>query len=168
MNDEAAGVEDSRGTVDYILRTAQQNTLQLSAMADQKASVVLGASFVMASIVFGDLTATDDRAIATIILAVTAVTAGLLAALSIIPRTGSRGGRRNLLFFASIAELDHDEYLRQMRQMLGERDALYEAVLEDLYQASVVLRARKYPLLRASYVALTTGMVATLVAVLIS
>ena len=55
-----------------------------------------------------------------------------------------------------------------MRALIDDRDALYDAVIEDLYQAAEVLSSRKYPLLRASYIALTVGMVATLVAVLVT
>ena len=50
MDEQGQAGEDAqpiegRQTVDHVLRTVQQNTLQLSAMADQKASVVLGAAF---------------------------------------------------------------------------------------------------------------------------
>ena len=92
MNDEAGMVDGStepiqgRQTVDHVLRTVQQNTLQLSAMADQKASVVLGAAFVMATIVFGDLTGLEESNVETVMLAVTAVLSGVLAALAVMPR----------------------------------------------------------------------------------
>ncbi|MEO0493707.1 MAG: Pycsar system effector family protein [Actinomycetota bacterium] len=156
--------------INYVLRTAQQNTLHLSAMADQKASVVLGASFVMASIVFSDVAGDTDPALASILLAVTAVVSGLFAALAVMPRgvsSKNSDGSTNVLFFGHVATMDHDEYFDRMQDVLESGPTIYGAILEDLYQASQVLMFRKYRLLRYSYVALTVGMVATLIAVLI-
>jgi hypothetical protein len=170
MNEDVDGRVPHADAINYVLRTAQQNTLHLSAMADQKASVVLGASFVMASIVFSDVAGESDPAIASILLAVTAVASGLLAAFAVMPRvmtSVSTSDRRNLLFFGTVAGMDHDDYLEQMHRVIGSAPAIYDAILEDLYQASHVLMRRKYRLLRLSYVALTVGMVATLIAVLV-
>ncbi len=155
--------------INYVLRTAQQNTLHLSAMADQKASVVLGASFVMASIVFADVAGEADPALASILLAVTAVVAGLLAALAVMPRglsTSKPEQSQNILFFGHVARMSREDYVEQMDDVLASGPDIYAAILEDLWQASQVLLFRKYRLLRYAYVALTVGMVATLIAVL--
>ncbi len=168
MNDEPL---QGRQTVDHVLRTVQQNTLQLSAMADQKASVVLGAAFVMATIVFGDLTGLEDSNVETVLLACTAVLSGVLAALAVMPRVavgGQEAGRPNLLFFGAIAQIERDDYIAQMREVLHDDDAIYEAVLDDIHQGAQVLLRRKYLLLKLSYLALIVGMIATLIAVLIS
>ncbi|MEM7284829.1 MAG: Pycsar system effector family protein [Actinomycetota bacterium] len=160
-----------RQTVDHVLRTVQQNTLQLSAMADQKASVVLGAAFVMATIVFGDLTGLEDSNVETVLLAVTAVLSGVLAAFAVMPRImvgGQRSERPNLLFFGAVATLERDDYIARMRALLQDDDAIYEAVLEDIHQGSQVLLERKYRLLKLSYLALIVGMISTLIAVLVT
>lgn len=166
-HDEAIEHSDA---INYVLRTAQQNTLMLSSMADQKASVVLGASFVMASIVFADVGGESDPAVASILLAVTAVASGLLAALAVMPRimTSTKNSDRvNLLFFGNVARMEHGDYVARMREMLDSSPAIHDAIIEDLYQAAQVLMHRKYRLLRLSYLALMVGMVATLVAVLL-
>lgn len=160
-----------RTTVDHALRTVQQNTLHLSAMADQKASVVLGAAFVMATIVFGDLTGLEEQNVETVMLACTAVLSGVLAALAVMPRIvigGEEGGRPNLLFFGSIAQMDREDYIARMREVIQDDDLIYEAILEDIHQGAQVLLTRKYRLLKLSYLALIVGMIATLIAVLIS
>ena len=177
MNDEAGMVDGStepiqgRQTVDHVLRTVQQNTLQLSAMADQKASVVLGAAFVMATIVFGDLTGLEESNVETVMLAVTAVLSGVLAALAVMPRImvgGERAERTNLLFFGAIATMPSEDYIARMRAVLADDDKIYDAILEDIHQASRLLLNRKYRLLKLSYLALIVGMIATLIAVLVS
>ncbi len=155
---------EANSTIDYALRTAQQNTLQLSSMADQKASIVLGSSFVITSIVFTGLDATDLEA-ARLSLAVTSVVSGLLAALALLPRMSWRrsvGSKPNLLFFGTVSRLDHADYRRRMREMLADDADIYDAIIEDLYQAASA-PARKYQLLWLSYVTLMVGMVVSLV-----
>jgi len=58
---------DRNNAVNYLLRTAQQSNVHLSAMADQKASIVLGAAFVMATVASGDLISAEDPAPALIV-----------------------------------------------------------------------------------------------------
>ena len=81
-------------------------------MADQKASVVLGAAFVMATIVFGDLTGLDEQNVETVMLACTAVLSGVLAALAVMPRIMVGGEVSevvpNLLFFGAIAQMNRE------------------------------------------------------------
>lgn len=162
---EASVPYEGRQSVDTALRTAQQNTLGLSAMADQKASVVLGAAFVMATIVFGDIAGLDTLEAPRLLLAITSVASGVLAAGAVMPRvsTPSTGGRPNLLFFGTVADLDRDDYFAQMREVLASDELLYEVILDDIHQASVVLHRRKYRLLKLSYLVLIVGMVATLI-----
>ena len=170
MSESAERPVPHSDAINYVLRTAQQNTLHLSAMADQKASVVLGASFVMASIVFADVAGETDPALASILLAVTAVASGLLAAFAVMPSVAARvstSERANVLFFGNVAAMEHDEYFDRMHAVIESGPSIYDAILEDLYQASHVLMRRKYRLLRLSYLALMVGMVATLIAVLI-
>lgn len=160
-----------RQTVDHALRTVQQNTIHLSSMADQKASVVLGAAFVMATIIFGDITGLDTLDVPRVMLAVTAVGSGVLAALAVTPRLKAAeqvGARKNLLFFGEVADLERDDYVARMREILHDDDAIYEAIMDDIHQASFVLLRRKYRLLQASYSMLIVGMLATLVAVIIA
>ena len=128
----------ARSSVDYALRTAQQNTLHLSAMADQKASIVLGSSFLILSIIFTDIDLADPD-FAVLALATTALASGLLATLALIPRMPTRTRRStypNLLFFGTVARMDHNEYMTAMRDVIADDSRLYDAILEDLYQSS--------------------------------
>ena len=61
-----------------------------------------------------------------------------------------------------------EDYIARMRGVLADDDKIYDAILEDIHQASRLLLNRKYRLLKLSYLALVVGMIATLIAVLVS
>ena len=70
--------------------------------------------------------------------------------------------------FGAIASMEPDDYVARMREVLADDDKIYDAIMEDIHQASQVLLGRKYRLLKLSYLALILGMIATLIAVLVS
>ena len=76
--------------------------------------------------------------------------------------------RRQPLFFGAVARLDSDDYLGLMRDLLGDRDRLYDAVIENLHASSVVLLRSKFRPLQISYAILVVGMVCTFVAALVT
>ncbi len=162
--DHTPAFDGSQGriSIDNALRTAQQNTLQLSAMADQKASVVLGAAFVMATIVVGDLDGTND--LVQLMLLITAIGSGAAAGLALMPGSQSRAakGHPNPLFFNGVVKMTEAEYFSEMRRVTKDDAALYQAICTDLYLSSIALGKRKFPLLRFSYQFLILGMLVTL------
>lgn len=159
---EGAAVVNGRASADYVLRTAQQNLLQLSTMADQKASVVLGAAFVTATIVFGDVAGSSDLDALRLSLLVTAILSGVLAAIALAPRLATKPAREQPLFFGSIARMDAEEYRRLMRDLLAADQRIYDAIVDDLHAASRVLVTSKFRPLQYSYLVLVVGMTATL------
>lgn len=165
------GVKDDPpyGSADYALRTTQQTLIHLSAMADQKASIVLGSSFVMASIVLGDLAGASELDAARLLLMVTSTCAGILAALALMPSlSANKVTAKQPLFFASIAQMEIDDYQHVMSDMLGDREKIYDTIVHDLHASSRVLLRTKFRPLQASYAVLVVGMAATLVAVVVS
>ena len=156
---------EGRQSADYVLRTAQQNLLQLSAMADQKASVVLGSAFVMATIVFGDVAGNGLDPVRVAIL-VTAIGSGLFAAIALAPRMVGAPAHDQPLFFGSIATMERDEYRHLMREMLDDDRRIHDAIVCDLHSASRVLLHSKFRPLQVSYLVLVVGMTSTLIVAL--
>lgn len=157
-----AEAQHGTSSADYVLRTAQQNLVQMSALADQKASVVLASAFVAATIVFGDVAGSAELDALRISMLVTAVLSGILAAVALAPRFGIRPTKRQPLFFGSIAQMDRDEYREVMSEMLSNDRLIYETIVDDLHAASRVLVTSKYRPLQYSYLVLVVGMTATL------
>ena len=148
------------------LRTAQRNTLTLSQMADQKASILMGATFVVFSLSIGR--ALDGHLPWSLaILAVFAFLSSLLTVITVMPSVG-RSPRRhiepNLLFFGHFAAMDEEEWTRMMLERLTTNEALYRTMLHDLYQNGQVLQLRKYRYLGYAYRTFVAGLVLTLVA----
>lgn len=161
-SEDAANDRSNRNnTINYLLRTAQQSNVQLSAMADQKASIALGATFVMATVAAGDLLGDGDPAPALVVLAVASVVAGIFAILALIPKIGAPEGAANPLFFGHVALFTAEEYHERMAEVLADPDTAHRAIIEDFRRSSVVLLRSKYRWLRFSYLTLLVGMLAT-------
>lgn len=155
---------EARATVDYMLRTAQQNQMALTSLADQKANIVLGLTFLLTTL-SATRFAQGDLPPAILMLLVSAVAAALFALAALIPgsavvhRPAARQGAAdpNPLFFGGIAAFDYPDYLVRMAGVMRTDAGVYDAIIADLHAGALALR-RKYLWLRYSYVALVTGL----------
>jgi hypothetical protein len=147
-----------------VVRTAQQINVQLSAMADQKASILMGAAFVIFTIAINQGHGALPP-LPLLILGASAFVAAVCAVLAIMPAAGAKPrGPANLLFFGHFAQLEEAEFTEAMLEILRSDDASYRAMLRDMHQNGVVLARRKYRMLAYAYRALLAGMTASLVA----
>ena len=166
MVDPAAPPEAETYSVQAIhaLRTAQNNTLRLSQMADQKASILMGATFLVFSIAVGRSLA-GDLPWPLAILAVFAFLSSLCAATAIMPSVGKPrgGGRRNKLFFGHFHDREEEEWTREVLGDLHTDEAVFRLMLHDIYQNGQVLQRKKYRFMGYAYRIFIVGLVATLV-----
>ncbi|MEO1133777.1 MAG: Pycsar system effector family protein [Cyanobacteria bacterium J06639_1] len=154
----------------YLLRTAQQHHVQLSAMADRKAGILIGSSFVVLAIVLTEL----ERGTLPLPLCIFAIFTFLSAGLSVmavIPRLGDRRARDsdfNTLFFGHFAHLSEGDYCDRVFDVLQSEEKVYKAFVRDIYQMGKVLYEKKYRYLSYSYRTFMVGLCATLIAVLVT
>jgi hypothetical protein len=148
------------------LRTVQQLTLTLSQMADQKASILMGATFVVFSISISR--ALDGHLPWSLaVLAVFSFLSALLAVLAVMPSV-SRAGKgpaaadTNLFFFGHFAQMSEEEWIAAMFDRLSTDEGLHRTMLRDMYQNGQVLYRRKYRYLGYAYRAFVLGLVVTL------
>lgn len=161
-------MEGNRSAVIYMLRTAQQHHVQLSMMADQKASALIAACFVTLSITFAYVSSHEPNMPLLVIMGF-AILSALCAVLAVIPRVQSSPrivGQRNLLFFGEFADLSMDEFVAQTRPLLEDNEAVYDAMLRDIYCLGRVLMQRKYRFLKLAYSCFLVGLVAAPVSAL--
>lgn len=155
----------------HLVRTAQQLTMQLSQMADQKASILMGATFVVFTLAVGQAR-TGALALPLAILATFSFLSALLAVSAVLPRVGNaplaalRDGKdhSNILFFGRFAQMDEDEYIAAVKARLRTEEDMYEIMLRDTYQNGVVLARRKYRYLAIAYRLFVAGLTLTFAA----
>jgi len=147
----------------HALRTAQNNTLRLSQMADQKASILMGATFLVFSIAVGRSLA-GDLPWPLAILAAFAFLSSLCAATAIMPSIGKPrgGGRRNMLFFGHFYDREEEEWTLDVLGELHTDETVLRLMLDDIYQNGQVLQRRKYRYLGYAYRLFIVGLGATL------
>ncbi|HEX7418262.1 MAG TPA: Pycsar system effector family protein [Thermoanaerobaculia bacterium] len=153
----------ARSSVDNLLRTVQQHHVQLSVMADMKASILITVSSIVATIALSRASEPRLRP-ALLTLAVSCLISLLLAMIAVLPTFAKRHGTRNLLFFGHFADMNEDEYMRAMEQVLQSDDLVYETAVRDIHSLGTYLHRKKYRFLRLAYISLIAGFViATLV-----
>src|SRR3954471_4967721 len=94
----------------HLMRTAQLAQIQLSAMADAKASILMGATFVIFTITISQAR-TGAAPLPLLILGGAAFFAAICAVLAVLPLTrgGKPTGERNILFFGVFSQMGEDE-----------------------------------------------------------
>lgn len=145
----------------HLLRTTQLAHFQLSAMADQKASILMGASFVIFTIAVGQARGAGAP-LPLLILGGFSFLSAICAVVAVLPSFGRRpAGEPNLLFFGAFTDLGEQEFVDRIVAGLGDDEAIYRAMARDIYQNGCVLRRRKYRMLGWAYRIFLAGLIAS-------
>jgi hypothetical protein len=159
MADQAADPPRYPPNSIHAVRTAQQIHVSLSQMADQKANMLLAATFLVFTIALGQARASAEP-LPLLVLGVFAFFSAVLSILSVMPATRFRtGGRLNVLFFGSFEQLSEEEFLERVLSELKSETGFLTIMLRDLYQNGVVLARKKYRLLGYAYRTFLVGLV---------
>jgi len=147
-----------------VLRTAQQVHTHLGQMADQKANMLLAATFVVFTITLGQVRQVTHP-LPLLLLGAGAFFSAIFAVLAVAPATHFKtGGRINLLFFGSFSQLTEEEYLDRVVAELEDEDSAFRMMARDIYQNGAVLERKKYRLLGYAYRIFLAGLVASFIA----
>lgn len=148
----------------HLLRTSQINTLTLSQMADQKASILIGATFVVFSLAVTRLIG-SEVSWSTVALAATAFSSSLCAVLAVLPALGKPPkdpDAFNALFFGHFATLETEEWSAQILDKLEADEDVFKLMLKDVHQNGKVLYRRKYRFLTLAYRIFLSGLALTM------
>lgn len=147
------------------LRTTQQHHVQLSLMADHKANMLIGATFIVFTLAIGQ-SKSGDMSIPLMILAIAAFASAGLAAIAVMPSfTPRKGGPTNLLFFGGFSALSEEEFIeRLLREKFETQESVYRAMLRDIYQMGAILGRKKYRFLGWAYRVFLIGLTLTFLA----
>jgi len=146
----------------HLMRTTQLAQLQLSAMADQKASIMMGATFVIFTISIGNARG-SSAPLPLLVLGAAAFVSAIFTILAVLPATRQPKPtpKANLLFFGVFTQLDEDEFIDEITSRLHSDDSIYRTMARDIHQAGSVLQRKKYKMLRYAYTMLLGGLIAS-------
>ena len=150
----------------HLLRTMQQHHVTLSAMADQKASIIIGVNSVVFALVVKEA-ATNP---ALLVLAASSGLAAVLCMLAVLPKLGGGNGPAappNLLFFGGFAQLSEADWIDWLERTNADDHAIQVVMARDVYQLGQVLAQKKYKYLGWGYRVIIGGLIATFVVFLL-
>lgn len=148
---------------DYMLRTTQQHHVQLSAMADLKASILITATSIVitAALALGSF---DPLRYSLGTLLVGATAALVFALLAVIPRTSTMVPKPhestfNLLFFGHFSQMSQDDFVGEIEKVTTDYGEIVRRTAVDIYGNGVYLAEHKYRYLRLAYLSFLAGAV---------
>tara|TARA_R110002096_G_scaffold173997_4_gene349589 strand:+ start:27679 stop:28260 length:582 start_codon:yes stop_codon:yes gene_type:complete len=174
---------DGRSSADTFLEKNREIVCHASAMADQKASIILGSEFIILTIIITGIwvpqydaatgtvslqTGAEQIPIWSLTLFFSILVSVAFSLIVLMPKLGPNRRKRvvkrgSLLFFSSIAEMNKDDYINEMKKVLADDELIYETILGDIYNESRVLRYKKYHYLKLSYLTLMVGIILTMI-----
>jgi Family of unknown function (DUF5706) len=166
-----------RAAIQTYYRSNYQNHIHLSAIADNKAHIMISVNSILLSVAISVLTyhTYTDRnpllVLPIVIFLVTGLTSLIFAVLSSRPRINQAPdrtkGKTNWMFFGNFVHLSMEEYEQEVDLMLRDGASLYGNMTRDTYWLGKVLD-KKYRLLTVSYNVFMLGFVATIVSYLVA
>ncbi|HAP94425.1 Pycsar system effector family protein [Epilithonimonas hominis] len=174
-------LESPERGIETMFRVTLNNHTKLSQIADSKANILLSVNAIIISIALSTLIPKLDAprnahlVIPSFVMIMFSVACIILAIMSTRPKVSSGTFTRkeieekkvNLLFFGNFYKMPLEEYLWAMKEMMKDRQYLYDTMIKDLYYLGVVLN-RKYTLLRLTYTVFTIGIIASVVAFVVA
>jgi hypothetical protein len=150
----------------HLVRTTQQINIMLSQMADQKASILMGATFVVFTISVSQA-ARDGVTVALLVLIAFAFLSAMLAVFAIMPAVRPKPTTaRNVLFFGWFTQMSEQDYVDEVLDDLASDELIYRTMLRDVYQNGMVLQHKKYKYLGYAYRVFLVGLVLTILCLL--
>ncbi len=162
-------IKPTRG-IETMFRLTSKNHLDLSAMADTKANIMISVNSiilsVLVSVLFRKLEEFPHLIMPAIIMTVVCLSTIVFAILATRPNVSKgtfteddiHNKRTNLLFFGNFHKMGMEQYEWAMKEMMQDGDYLYSSLIRDIYLLGVVL-GKKYRLLRVSYTIFMYGFV---------
>ena len=152
--------------VHNLLMAANSTNITLSGMADSKASILLGASFVVFSLSIGSIS--EGRASTPLlVLTLFSLIATIFGVLTVRPnrmlkaRSPVPGHKVNILFFGSYIDCPREEFVDEMMRVLSSEEETYRRLTRDLWDHGHILRDTKFKWLYWSYTFFFWGMIVT-------
>ena len=160
--------------IQTFFRTNYRNHINLSAIADNKANIMISVNAILISVVisimsYQNLAETNPMVLLPVVIfLVTAMASLIFAVLSIRPKVTSLNSEqqdiqkinRNVIFFGNFVDLELEEYEEAVDAMLRDGELLYGNMTRDIYYLGKVLD-KKYRFLTVAYNTFMVGFIST-------
>lgn len=167
--------------IETMYRVTLKNHIELSAIADTKANILLSVNAIIISIALSSLIPKLDSfsnqylVWPTFILLIFSVASIIMSIISTRPKVSNitvtrdmiKNKQTNILFFGNFYKMNIDDFEWGMDYLINNEDALYNSLTKDLYYLGMVLE-RKYRLLRITYNIFMFGIVVSAISFVIS
>jgi predicted metal-dependent HD superfamily phosphohydrolase len=175
------GPKNSGGGVQTFFRTNYRNHINLSAIADNKANIMISVNAILISVIismlsYRNISQTQPMVLLPVVIfLITGLTSLICAVLSIRPKVTTKHdglmemeeAKKNIVFFGNFIHLDLEQYEEAMDAVLRDGELLYGNMVRDLYFLGKVLD-KKYRYLTMSYNIFMIGFIATVITFLIA
>ncbi|MCT2561395.1 Pycsar system effector family protein [Chryseobacterium herbae] len=159
-------------SVDTLFRVTLNNHTRLSDIADSKANILLSVNAIIISVCLSVLVPKLDTPknahliIPSFVLLLSSVLTIIFAILSTKPNVTKTSftaqdisdRKVNLLFFGNFQQMMFNDYHDAMKDLIKDRDYIYDSMVKDLYFLGKVLD-RKYKLLSVTYQIFMAGII---------
>ena len=161
-------IEKPGAHLDHMIRQTRMHHMQLSAMADMKANILLTVSTVVLTFTLRwvsdpslkwSILCLQGFCLLTIILATYVVMPHVPLALRTKTAPDANSPGFNLLFFGHFVGLDYETFASRMEEVMKTPSATYEAQTREIFQLGNFLARTKYRYLRFAYFTLIAGFV---------
>lgn len=162
-------IEKPTSMVDHLLRQTRVHHVQLSAMADVKANMMLTVASVVLTYTIGYLNdpAFQWGAFTLILFCMASVVAAIFATMPRVSlpdkykgHTDLKGPNFNLLFFGSFIHMSYEEFNKAMEAVLNDPGQATDTMVREIYTLGTFLAHKKYRYLRWAYMLFLTGLLA--------
>ena len=171
-------IPTSRATQTYF-RANFRNHINISAIADNKANIMISVNAIMISVVismlsYRNIPETNPMVLLPVVIfLVTGMASLIFAVLSIRPKVtnlsekSKEDVKKNLVFFGNFVNLSLPDFEDAMDEMFRDEELIYGNMVRDLYYLGKVLD-KKYRYLTTSYNIFMVGFVATVLTFLVA
>lgn len=176
---KATEVADIDIGIETLLKVTASTDQRLSDMADNKAQILITVnSIIISAIISLLLRKLKDNSFLVLpsyLLLTVSLATMILAILSTrpsIPRgrfstKDIEDKKVNLLFFGNFYRMKLDDFAAGMKNVLHDKEYLYDSLIKDIHTQGVVL-GRKYRLLRAAYNVFMFGLIIAIITFIVS
>lgn len=176
---KATDVADIDLGIETLLKVTASTDQRLSDMADNKAQILITVNSIIISaiisLVLRKLKDNSFLVLPSYLLLTVSLATMILAILSTrpsIPRgrfstKDLEDKKANLLFFGNFYRMKLDDFAAGMKNVLHDKEYLYDSLIKDIHTQGVVL-GRKYRLLRAAYNVFMFGLIIAIITFIVS